>query len=475
MGITSALQTGVSGLVSNGEAMNVIGNNISNANTVGFKAASSLFADLLSQNAGKDSQVGSGVKLQAIRTIFSQGTSHAETNVTDLSIQGDGFFALQSPTVAATSQSAAYLSRNGAFSVNKNLELVNADGFQVLDTSGKPIVFVDSGNFPSTDFGRITSIDGNGVITYLATDGITENYYNPSNGIPGAETADLVNAAGAAAASAAADAAAASSSLLAAAALANSQQNIAAATGIPPGSNVALNNAAANSLVAVKSAFAGYLYSTAQAKAATDNAVTVCAKATGASSNPILEAVSTAIDAAQIRVNLIGGPGVGGEPAITGITVASSASDYLAAANAASADVSDPSGGLTALFTTASAAAAFAAATPAASRAVNAINEATVQRIALVRVPDPAALTKVGGSLYSSNADCGVPTAPFSLAANSPNGSSLAILSNSLEASNVDMSTEFVNMITTQRAYSANSKTITSADQMLQEVLGLIR
>ena len=88
---------------------------------------------------------------------------------------------------------------------------------------------------------------------------------------------------------------------------------------------------------------------------------------------------------------------------------------------------------------------------------------------------DPDALTKAGGSLYQSNANSGVSTAAFSLTANSPDGTSETILSNSLEQSNVDMASEFVKMITTQRAYSANSKTITTADQMTQDVLALIR
>jgi flagellar hook protein FlgE len=87
----------------------------------------------------------------------------------------------------------------------------------------------------------------------------------------------------------------------------------------------------------------------------------------------------------------------------------------------------------------------------------------------VISAADPSALTKTGGSLYQANASAGV--GAFA----APNGTSEQILSNSLESSNVDMSTEFVNMITTQRAYSANSKTITTADQMTQEVLGLIR
>ena len=475
MSVTSALKTGISGLTSNGEAMNVIGNNIANVNTVGFKAGRTLFSDLLPSAVGKESQEGTGVQLQAVQNIYTQGTSQNSANVTDLTIEGDTFFALQSPDAPATAQSNAFLSRAGAFKVDADLTLVNADGYQVLDTSGKPIVFVNSGTSPSTDFGKITNIDENGVITYLATDGITHNYYNTSKGVPGVDIADKVYAAVNSAAAAAADLAAASGTLLAAATTANNDAVLAATSGFPPGSDALRNATAAASLVAARGAFAGYLTAADSAKTAADNAAVTAANATGTSQDPRLLTVSLAINAAHAQVGLLGGAGVGGEPAITGITASSSAADYLAAATAANTDISSPGTGMTALFADATSAAAIAMTTPTAGRAVNPVNLATVQRIALVQIANPGALMKVGSSLFKANADCGVSTAAFSLSANSANGTSESIRSNSLEASNVDLSTEFVNMITTQRAYSANSKTITTADAMIQEVLGLIR
>ena len=66
-------------------------------------------------------------------------------------------------------------------------------------------------------------------------------------------------------------------------------------------------------------------------------------------------------------------------------------------------------------------------------------------------------------------------TGNFAVATNMANGSSEKMYSNSLEQSNVDMAAQFVKMILTQRAYSANSKTITTADEMTQEVLNLKR
>lgn len=293
MSVTSALFTGVTGLLANGDAMNVIGNNISNVNTVGFKEGRSLFSDLLSQNIGSNgSQIGKGVQMQAVQNIFTQGASQTSENVTDLSIQGNSFFLLQDPNAgsAPASPNDALLSRAGAFHIDSNLSLVNADGYQVLGTDGLPVTFGNTGQAPTTDFGRITKIDSKGVITYLATDGITQCYY-AGNGT----------------------------------------------TGIP----------------------------------------------------------------------------------VTGGT--------------------------------------------------------TTVSIATATAADPGALVKAGNSVYTTTVSAGVPIAPWAAFPYQPNGSSEKIISNSLEQSNVDMASEFVKMIVTQRAYTANSKTITTTDQMTQDVLGLIR
>ena len=98
-----------------------------------------------------------------------------------------------------------------------------------------------------------------------------------------------------------------------------------------------------------------------------------------------------------------------------------------------------------------------------------------MQRVALVGPIDAQGLEKAGNSLFRASGNSGVPAVAFSLANNSANGTSEKILSNSLEMSNVDLATQFVKLITTQRAYSANSKTITTADEMTQEVLNLKR
>jgi len=129
MGIQSSLFTGVSGLSANGNAMTVLGNNIANSNTIGFKGSRSVFSDLLSASvsgSGGNSQVGRGVGLSSVDNIFSQGTFENTQSNTDLAIEGPGFFMVSDPETGATNYTRA-----GAFNFNEEGTLVNPEGFAV--------------------------------------------------------------------------------------------------------------------------------------------------------------------------------------------------------------------------------------------------------------------------------------------------------------------------------------------------------
>lgn len=95
MSIQSSLYSGISGLAANGNAMSVIGNNIANTNTIGFKASRTVFSDLVSSTlsgSSGTSQVGRGVQLSSVDNIFSQGTFENTESNSDLAIEGAGFF-----------------------------------------------------------------------------------------------------------------------------------------------------------------------------------------------------------------------------------------------------------------------------------------------------------------------------------------------------------------------------------------------
>ncbi|BCS55819.1 flagellar hook-basal body protein [Geobacter sp. SVR] len=173
MSITSAMFTGVSGLLANAEGINVIGNNLSNVNTVGFKSSRMLFSDMLSANIGNGSQIGRGTQIQKVDDVFSQSTFETTELVTDLAIQGDGFFALQD-----ASGNALY-SRAGAFRMDsQNKYLVNPDGLKVLDSAGAPIDLstLNVAGPPAVNFTKVSSVDADGTITALMSDGTTKQY-----------------------------------------------------------------------------------------------------------------------------------------------------------------------------------------------------------------------------------------------------------------------------------------------------------
>jgi len=141
MALSSALFSGISGLGSLGEAMQVIGDNIANVNTVGFKGSTFTFQDLLSQSIATQagtSQVGKGTTLSDVYQTFQQGSFETTSSTTDLAIGGDGFFVVREAESTTT-----YLTRAGNFRFDKDGYLVNPEGYVVqgweLDDDGSDV------------------------------------------------------------------------------------------------------------------------------------------------------------------------------------------------------------------------------------------------------------------------------------------------------------------------------------------------
>ena len=128
-----SLFSAVSGLRSHQTMMDVVGNNIANVNTAGFKSSSTVFEDTLSQvvRAGggpqglrggiNPAQVGLGVRVGGITTNFAQGATQVTGRATDVAIQGDGFFVVKQ-------DGQTLYTRAGAFSFDASGQLVNPDG-----------------------------------------------------------------------------------------------------------------------------------------------------------------------------------------------------------------------------------------------------------------------------------------------------------------------------------------------------------
>lgn len=111
---------GLSGLSASSQALDVVGNNIANAQTVGFKSGSIAFADVF---AG--SQVGMGVQVAGVNQNFSDGVLGAGNSALDMGIQGNGFFRL------VTEAGKVFYSRNGQFKTDENGYVVNNEGLKL--------------------------------------------------------------------------------------------------------------------------------------------------------------------------------------------------------------------------------------------------------------------------------------------------------------------------------------------------------
>ena len=148
MALSSALFAGSSGLSTLGDTMQIIGDNIANVNTIGFKSSKATFQDLLSQSVSTMSgtaQVGSGSTIGEVSASFEQGSFETTGNATDLAIGGDGFFVLRE-----TNGEGNYYSRAGNFGFDEDGYMANPDGYIVQGWA------LDS--VSGTDVGSITDI-----------------------------------------------------------------------------------------------------------------------------------------------------------------------------------------------------------------------------------------------------------------------------------------------------------------------------
>jgi len=131
-------QSGLSGLNVAAKNLDIIGNNVANAGTVGYKGSRAIFADVFasSLNGGGTGQIGIGAKVGKVQQQFTQGNISVTNNPLDLAISGGGFFRL-------SNNGTISYSRNGQFNIDNSGYIVNSDGLQVtgypVDSAGNVI------------------------------------------------------------------------------------------------------------------------------------------------------------------------------------------------------------------------------------------------------------------------------------------------------------------------------------------------
>jgi flagellar hook protein FlgE len=155
-------QQGLSGLAGASNDLDVIGNNIANANTIGFKQGQAQFADVYANSVATavNTQIGLGTRLAQVQQQFSQGQITTTNQALDVAINGNGFYQM------SNNGSLTY-SRNGVFQLDKNGFIVSSDGLQlmgyaanangVINTAQTVPLQIPTGNIPPVATKTITA------------------------------------------------------------------------------------------------------------------------------------------------------------------------------------------------------------------------------------------------------------------------------------------------------------------------------
>jgi len=166
MSLTSSLYQGITGLQSHSQAISVIGNNLANVSTTGYKGANVYCEVLISQDistAAGNSQLGMGFQVAAIYADFAQGAIETTTEATDLAIGGKGFF-----TVKVPDTDDQYYTRAGNFRFDSDGYLVDTNGYRL---QGWAMERASSASTTSTDY----------IITGSPTDVQIANFQAPAS------------------------------------------------------------------------------------------------------------------------------------------------------------------------------------------------------------------------------------------------------------------------------------------------------
>ena len=417
MGLTS-LFAAVSGLNAFGNALSVTGNNIANLSTIGYKSSKASFSDLVTSSLGGSSgsnQIGRGVFTGAILSQFTQGSLSTSGNGLDMAVDGNGFFQVRN------NDNATFYTRAGQFRVDKDGKVVDPNG----------------------NFLRGFQADPSGVLSGALSDITLSNAISSPQATSTASIIANLNAT-------------ATAPTIAFASIDPSSYNFSTSMTIYD----TLGSSHTLALYFVKTGAGAWdmhheldgLTGTTTGGSVTNPVALTFSGATGAltapATAPVVNYTSAQVgnNASAVAVSLVisnltqfGAPNSVSEVAQNGFASGSIAGTSI-----------DTSGVVTGRFTNG--------------------QVRTLAQVALSRFTNPDGLNRSGKNLLAETNASGQATT------SAPNsGGTGRILSGSLELSNVDLGEEFIDMISAQRGFQANSRVITTTDDLLQELVNLRR
>lgn len=132
MGLYGIMNTSVSGMNAQSNKLSTVADNISNANTVGYKRYKTAFSSLVGSGGSSGHESGI-VNTTVVQSVRQQGAFNFTSRGTDLAINGNGFFQVED------SQGGTYFTRAGDFVLDKNGQMVNSGGYKLLSAGGAPV------------------------------------------------------------------------------------------------------------------------------------------------------------------------------------------------------------------------------------------------------------------------------------------------------------------------------------------------
>jgi flagellar hook protein FlgE len=429
--VLSAMFSGVSGLRAEGEALGVVGDNIANGNTVGFKAQRAVFQDVLGHSilAGTSSALpGSGVRMGDVQQLFTQGSITNTGVSTDVALNGDGFLVVGGTVDGITGN---FYTRAGQLTLDKdgfivnqqglNVQgyLANADGTLQASVNDLQVPTASLQPFATTQMQVTANLDPRDpVLTFDVTQPAKTSNFSSSisvfDSLGTARTLDVY--------------------------FNNAGGNLYNYSVVAHGQDLAGGTAGVDQIVGT-----GTLQFNSDG--ALDTATT-----------PPLSLSFAGGSTANQAIDLDFGPDItnDGSTGLLGTTqfasksaVSSQSQDGYTSGEFSGLAI-DGTGIVQGLYTNG--------------------QKVTIGQLAVAKFRSNDGLGRAGQNLWIETRESG--TAALGGAAA---GGRASVSAGALESSNVDLAEEFVGLIQHQRSFSANSKTITTADEMLQELINIKR
>ncbi len=429
--VLRAMYSGVSGLRAEGEALGVVGDNIANVNTVGFKAQRAVFQDVLGHSilAGTSSALpGSGVRMGDVQQLFTQGNLTNTGVSTDVALNGDGFLVVGGTVDGITgnfyTRAGQLTIDNGGVLVNQQGlsvqgYLANADGTLQASISDLRVPTASLSPFATTEIEVTANLDPRAeILTFDILQPDTTSNFSTSitvfDSLGTARTLDVY--------------------------FNNAGGNLYNYTVVADGAELAGGTPGTDTIVG-----------TGSLQFTTDGALD-----TATTPPPSLNFAGGATANQEIDLNFgddittDGATGLGGTTQFASESAVSSQAQDGFASGEFSGLAIDGTGLVQGLYTNG--------------------QKIAIGRLAVAKFRSNDGLGRAGQNLWIETRESG--TAALGAAGA---GGRASVSSGALESSNVDLGEEFVGLIQHQRSFSANSKTITTADEMLQELINIKR